>query len=164
MLCCCSVAKSCPTLSDPMDYSTPILPVHHYLPELVQTHIDWVSNAIQPSDPLSSPSPSAFNLSQLQGLFQLFASGGQSIGASASASVLLMNIQGLFPFWLTGSISVMFGSLWPRGPQHMRLPCPSPSSGVCLNSCPLSHWCHPTISSSASPSSFAFSLFQHHGL
>ena len=54
----------------PMDCSTPGLPVHHQRPELTQTHVHWVSDAIQPSHPLSSPSTSAFNLSQHQGLFQ----------------------------------------------------------------------------------------------
>ena len=65
-----SVAQSCPTLCDPMDCSTPGLPVHHQLPEFTQTHVHQVGDAIQPSHPLSSPSPSAFNLSQHQGLFQ----------------------------------------------------------------------------------------------
>ena len=65
-----SVAQSCPTLCDPMDCSTPGLRVHHQLPELPQTHVHRVGDAIQPSHPLSSPSPSAFNLSQHQGLFQ----------------------------------------------------------------------------------------------
>ena len=63
-----SVAQSCPTLCDPMDGSTPGLPVHHQLPEFTQTHVHWVGDAIQPSHPLSSPSPT-FNLSQHQGLF-----------------------------------------------------------------------------------------------
>ena len=65
-----SVAQSCLTLCDPMDCSTPGLPVHHQLPELAQTHVHRVSNTIQPSHPLSSPSPPAFNLSQHQGLLQ----------------------------------------------------------------------------------------------
>ena len=55
-----SVALSCLTLCDPMDHSTPSLPVHHQLPEFTQTHVHWVSNAIQPSHPLSFPSPPAF--------------------------------------------------------------------------------------------------------
>ena len=63
-----SVAQSCPTLCNPMDCSTPGLPVHHQLD--TQTHIHWLSDAIQPSHPLSSPSPSAFSLSQRQGLFR----------------------------------------------------------------------------------------------
>ena len=65
-----SVAQSCPTLCDPRDCSTPGLPVHHQLLELLKTHVHWVSDAIQPSHPLSSPSAPAFNLSQHQGLFQ----------------------------------------------------------------------------------------------
>ena len=65
-----SVAQSCPTLCDPMNRSTPGLPVHHQLPESTQTHVHWVSDAIQPSHPLSSPSPPALNPSQHQGLFQ----------------------------------------------------------------------------------------------
>ena len=65
-----SVAQSCPTLCDYMDCSTPGFPVRHQLPELAQTRVHRVSNAIQPSHPLLSPSPPAFNLSQHQGLFQ----------------------------------------------------------------------------------------------
>ena len=65
-----SVAQSCPTLCDPMNHSTPGLPVHHQLPEFTQTHVHWVSDAIQPSHPLSSPSPPAPNPSQHQSLFQ----------------------------------------------------------------------------------------------
>ena len=91
-----------------MEYSMPGFPVHHQLLELAQTHVYWVSDAIQPSHPLSSPSPPVFNLSQHQGLFQWvsnFASSGQSIGVSASVSVLPMNIQDWFPLGLTGSIA-----------------------------------------------------------
>ena len=65
-----SVAQSCPTLCDPMNCSTPDFPVHHQLPEFTQTHVHWVSDAIQPSHPLSSPSPPAPNPSQHQSLFQ----------------------------------------------------------------------------------------------
>ena len=65
-----SVAQSCPILCDPMYCSTPGLPVHHQLPEFTQTHVHWVSDAIQPSHPLSSPSPPALNPSQHQSLFQ----------------------------------------------------------------------------------------------
>ena len=65
-----SVAQSCPTLCDHVNRSMPGLPVHHQLPELTQTHTHQVSDAIQPSHPLSFPSPLAFNLSQHQGLFQ----------------------------------------------------------------------------------------------
>ena len=65
-----SVAQSCPTLCDPMNRSTPGLPVHYQLPEFTETHIHRVSDAIQPSHPLSSPSPLALNPSQHQSLFQ----------------------------------------------------------------------------------------------
>ena len=72
-----SVAQSCPTLCNPMNRSMPSLPVHHQLPEFTQTHVHGVSDAIQPSHPLSSPSPPAFNLSQHQGLFQRVSSSHQ---------------------------------------------------------------------------------------
>ena len=71
---CCWVTKLFPTLFDPMDCSIPGLPVLHFLTEFAQTHVHWVSDAIQPSCPLSSPSPPALNLSQHQGLFQWVAS------------------------------------------------------------------------------------------
>ena len=72
-----SVTQSCLTLCDPMDCGTPGLPVHHQLPELTQTHVHWVSDAIQPPHSLSSPSPPTFNLSQLQGLFKWVSSSHQ---------------------------------------------------------------------------------------
>ena len=78
-------------LCDPMNRSMPGLPVHHHLLEFTQTHVHWVSDAIQPSHPLSAPSPPAPNPSQHQSLFQWVNSsheGGQSTGASASASFL----------------------------------------------------------------------------
>ena len=65
-----SVSQSCPTLCNPMNHSTPGLPVHHQLPEFTQTHVHRVCDAIQPSHPLLSPSPPAPNPSQHQGLFQ----------------------------------------------------------------------------------------------
>ena len=65
-----SVAQSCLTLCDPIDYSTPGLPAHHQLPELTQTLVHQVGDAIQPSHPLSAPSPPTFNLAQHQGLFK----------------------------------------------------------------------------------------------
>ena len=70
LLCYAKSLQSCPTLCDTMNHSTPGLPVHHQLPELTQTHVHRVSNAIQPSHPLSSPSPPALNLSQHQGLLK----------------------------------------------------------------------------------------------
>ena len=63
------VAQSCPTLCDPMDWSTPAFPVHHQLPELAQTHVHQVGDDIQPSHPLAFPYSPAFNISQHQGLF-----------------------------------------------------------------------------------------------
>ena len=74
--------------------------VLHYFPEFAQTHVHWVSNAIQPSDPLLPASPFAFSLSQHQGLFQWVSSLYQV------AKVLPMNIQGWFPLGLTGLISL----------------------------------------------------------
>ena len=65
-----SVAQSCPSLCDPMNHSTPGLPLHHQLPEFTQIHVHFVGDAIQPSHPLLSPSPPALNLSQHQGLFK----------------------------------------------------------------------------------------------
>ena len=91
-----SVAQSCPTLYDPMNPSMPGLPVHHQLLEFTQALVHRVGDAIQPSHPLSSPSPPAPNPSQHQSfpVSQLFAWGGQSIGVSASASVLPKKSQG----------------------------------------------------------------------
>ena len=91
-----SVAQLCPTLCDPMNRSTPGLPVHHHHLEFTQTHIHRVGEAIQPSHPLSSPFPPAPNPSKHQSfpVSQLFTSGGQSTGASALASFLPKNTQG----------------------------------------------------------------------
>ena len=72
-----SVAQLCQTLCNPKDCSTPGLPVYHQVPEFTQTHVHWVGDAIQPSHPLSSPSPLAFNLSQHQGLFKWVSSSHQ---------------------------------------------------------------------------------------
>ena len=103
-----SVAQSCLTLCDPMNCSTPGLPVHHQLLEFTQTHVHWVSDAIQPSHPLLSPSPPAPNPSQYQSfpMSQLFPWGGQSIGVSASASVLPKSTQDWSPLGWTGRISL----------------------------------------------------------
>ena len=93
----------------PMDCNTPAFLVLHYLLEFAQTHVLWVNDAIQPSHPLSVPFSSclqSFPASQSFLMSQHFASGGQSIGASALASVLLMNIQDWFPLGLTGLISL----------------------------------------------------------
>ena len=108
-----SVAQSCLTLCNPMNCSMPGFPVHHQLLELAQIHVHRLSDAIQSSHPLSSPSPPAFNLSKHQGLFQWVSSlsGGQSIGASALASVLPMNIQDWSPLGFTGLISLKCNGL-----------------------------------------------------
>ena len=105
-----SVTQLCLTFYDVMDHSRPGLPVCHQLPESTQTHVRWVGDAIQPSYPLSSPSSPAFNLSQhlFPGSFpmsQFFPSGGQSIGVSASTSILPMNTQDWSLGW-TGWISL----------------------------------------------------------
>ena len=72
-----SVAQSCPTLCDPMDHSTPGLPVHHQLPEFTQSHVHRVDDAIHPSHSLSSPSLPALNVSQHQGLLRSVSSSHQ---------------------------------------------------------------------------------------
>ena len=104
-----SVTQSCLTLCDPMDCSTPGLPVQQQLPEFTETHIHWIGDAIQPFHSLLSPSPPAFNLSHHQSIFkmsQFFVSGDQSTGVSASTSVLPINIQDWFPLGWTGWISL----------------------------------------------------------
>ena len=93
-----------------MDYSMPGFPIPHHLRKFAQVHVHCISDAIQPSHSLLVPSPPAVNLSQDKGLFPvswLFSSGGQTIGASASASVLPKNIQGRCPLRLTGLISLL---------------------------------------------------------
>ena len=114
--CCgCLVNKLCLTLCNPMDCSMPGFPVLHYLPEFPQTHVHWFYDAILPSHPMT----------------QLFASRGRSIGASASASALPMNIHGWFPLGLIGLISLLseglsriFSSNTVRKHQFFRAPLP----------------------------------------
>ena len=108
-----SVAQSCPTLCNPMNCSTPGLPVHHQLLEFTQTHVHRVGDAIQPSHPLSSPSPctQSFPAPGSFPMSQLFTSGGQGIGVSASASVLPMNTQDWSPLGWTGWISLQYKGL-----------------------------------------------------
>ena len=103
-----SVAQSCLTLCDPMNHSTPSLPVHHQLPDFTQTHIHWVGDAIQPSHPVVpfSSYPQFFPVSGSFQVSQPFTLGGQSIGISASTSVLPMNTQDWFPLRWTGWISL----------------------------------------------------------
>jgi len=109
-----SVTQLYPILCNPMDCSMPGLPVHHQLPEFTQTHVCWVDDAIQPSLPLLSPSPSHLQSFPASGSFpmsQFFITGGQSIGVSALASVLPMNIQDWFPLGWTGWISFLYKGL-----------------------------------------------------
>ena len=103
-----SVAQLCPTLCHPMNGSTPGPPVHHQFPESTQTHVHWISDAIQPSHPLLSPSSPAFNLSQHQGLFKWVSSLHQvaKILVSASTSALPMNTQDWSPLGWTRWISL----------------------------------------------------------
>ena len=101
-------AQLCPTLCDSTDCSTPEFPVLHYLPEFAQTHVHWVDDAIQPSSsviPFTSY-PQSFSALESFPMSQFFASGGQSIGASTSASVLPMNIQDWFLLGWTDWISL----------------------------------------------------------
>ena len=102
--CCFSVTKSCSTLCNPMNCSTPGFAVSHHPSEFAQTHVHWVSNAIQPFHPLLPASPLAFNLCQQRGLFQWVSSSHQVGNTGASASVLPMNIQDWFPLELTDLI------------------------------------------------------------
>ena len=115
-----SVAQSYPTLCDPMNRSTPGLPVHHQLPEFTQAHVHQVSDAIQTSHPRSSPSPPAPNPSQHQSLKGPFS---QGYGFSSSVQF---------------SLSVVSDSLRPHESQHTRPPCPSPTPGVHSDSRPSS--------------------------
>ena len=99
-----SVAQSCPTLCDPMNRSTPGLPVHHHLPEFTQTHVHrrWCHPAISSSVIPFSSCPQSFPALGSFPVSQLFASGGWSIGVSASTSVLPMNTQDWSPLGWTG--------------------------------------------------------------
>ena len=103
-----SVTQSCPTLCDRINHSTPGLPVHHQLPEFIQTHVHRRSDAIQPSHPLSSPSPPAPTPSQHQSLLQWVNSSyevAKVTGVSALASFLPKNTQGWSPSEWTSWIS-----------------------------------------------------------
>ena len=108
-----SVAQSCPTPCDPINRSTPGLPVHHQLPKFTQTHVHWVSDAIQPFHPVVpfSSCPQCLPASGSFPMSQLFTSGGQSIGVSALASVLPKNTQDWSPLEWTGWISLQFKGL-----------------------------------------------------
>ena len=126
---------SCVWLCDPMDYSTPGFPVLYYLLEFAQTHVHWGNNTVQSSHPLLPPFP-AFSLSASESfsMSPLFTPGGQSIVASASASVLPKNIQGWFPLELTdiilmfflSSLSYMSDDILGTGNIKMKKLCSSP--------------------------------------
>ena len=139
-----------------MNCSMPGFPVHVQLPKLAQTHVHPVGDAIQPSHLLSSPSPPAFDLSQSQGLFKWVSS------LTQEAKVMEFQLQHQFSS-VQFSRSVVSDSLWPHGLQHTRPPCPSPTPEVYSNSCPLSRWCHPTISSSVIPFSSCLRSFPASG-
>ena len=105
--CCCLVSQLCPTLCNLMDCSMSGFPVLHCLPELAQTHVHWVGDAIQPTCPLSSPSPPAFNLSQHQGPFKWVSSSHQ-VAKVLELQLQHQSFQWLFridfPLGLTGLI------------------------------------------------------------
>ena len=124
------VTQSCPTFCDPMDSSPPDSFVHGILQARI---LEWVAISFSmglpwPRDQTKSPALLADSLLS------------EPPGKPAHTLLLLLFSQ-----------SVVSDSLQPRGLQHARLPCPSPSPGACSNSCPLSRWCHPTISSSVAP-------------
>ena len=109
-----SEVDSYPTLCDSMDCNAPCFSVHHQLPEFTQTHVHWVSDAIQPSYPLSVPFSSLLQSFPASGSFpmsQFFASGGQSTAVSALASFLPKNTQDWSPWEWTGWISLQFKGL-----------------------------------------------------
>ena len=101
-----SLSQSCLTLCDPMNRSTPGLPVHHQVPEFTQTHVHWVGDAISSSVVPFSSCPQSLPASGSFPMSQLFTWGDQSIGVSASASVLPMNTQDWSPLVWTGWISL----------------------------------------------------------
>ena len=128
-----SVAQSCLILCNPMDYSTPGLPVHHELLESTHTHPHWVGDAIQPSHPLVVPfssCPQSFPGSGCFPMSQLFASGGQSTGVSPLPSFLPKKSQGWSPPEWTGWISlqckglsrVFFNTIVQKHTSYIRVP------------------------------------------
>ena len=136
-----SVAQSCPTLCNTMNHSTPGLPVHHHLLESTQTHVHWVSDAIQPSHPLLSPSPPAFNLSQHQGLLKRVSSSYRwSKYWSFSFSISTPNVySGLISFRLD-----LVGT--PCSPRDSQESSPTPQFNS-INSSALSFFYSPTFTS-----------------
>ena len=112
MLSLLSVIQSCLTLCPMLNCSTPGLPVHQQLLELTQTHVHWVSDGIQPSHALSSPSASIFPSIRAFSNESVLCIRWPNVGALASASVLIMNIQDWLPLWLTALISLQSKGLW----------------------------------------------------
>ena len=136
-----SVSQSCPTLCDPMDWSMPGLPVHRQLPEFTQTHVHWVGDAIQPSHPLLSPSPPAFNLSQHQGLFQWVSSSHQG------AKVLKFQLQHQSFQWIIKTDFLYDGLIWsPCSPRDSQESSPTPQFKS-ISSLALSFLYSPTLTS-----------------
>ena len=134
-----SVSQSCLTLCNPMDCSTPVLPVHHQLLEFTQTHVHWVGDAIQPSRPLSSPSPPTLNLSQHQGLFQWVSSFNQV------AKLLELQHQSFqWAFWTDFLWDGLVGS--PCSPRDSQESSPTPQFKS-INSSVLSLLYGPTLTS-----------------
>ena len=136
-----SFAQSCPTLCDPMDCSTPGLPVHHQLPEFTQSHVHWVSDAIQPSHPLSSPSPPTLSLSQHQGLFKWVSSSHQV------AKVLEFQLQHQSFQWIFRADLLQNGLVGsPCSPRDSQESSPTPQFKS-INSSALSFLYSPTLTS-----------------
>ena len=102
-----SVTQSWTTLCDPMDFSTPSLPVHHQLPEFTQTHVHWVGDAIQSLHPLSSPSPPTFNLSQHQDLFKWVSFLHQVATKKAEHKGTLLHC-----WWERKLVQPLWGTVW----------------------------------------------------
>ena len=136
-----SVTQLCPALCDPMNRSMPGLPVYHQLPEFTQTHVHWVSHAIQPSHPLSSPSPPVFNLSQHQGLFKWVSSLHQV------AKVLELQLQHQSFQWIFRTDFLQDGLVGsPCSPRDSQESSPTPQFKS-INSSVLSFLYSPTLTS-----------------
>ena len=132
---------SCPALCDPMDWSTPSFPVHHQLPELAQTHIHWVGDAIQPSHPLSFRSPPAFNVSQHQSLFKWVSSFYQV------AKVLEVQLHYQSFQWIFRTDFLKDWLVWsPYSPRDSQESSPTPQFKS-INPLPLSFLYGPTLTS-----------------
>ena len=142
MYCCCySVVKLCQTLRNPMNCSMPGLPVHHQLPEFTQTHVHWISYAIQPSHLLSSPSPPTLNLSQHQRLFQWVSSSHQV------ANVLEFQLQHQSFQWTPRTDLLQNGLVGsPCSPRNSQESSPTPQLKS-INSLALSFLYSPTLTS-----------------